>query len=84
MKKLLLGRDTTGKKSGKFLYTVRDEDGTLLATRSSNREYVACYVEKGSSGNFSLPYFFGRMDLVGKGDSQRCKPYALATLITHK
>lgn len=77
MKKLLLVKTT---KSGKFLYSVSDEDGTLLATRSSSREYVACYVEKSSSGKFSLPFFFGRIDLVGKGDSQHCKPYALATI----
>jgi len=50
----------TGNKAGKFSYTVVDENGTIISTRKSNREYVACTIN-GS-------YYFGRLDLIGKGD----------------
>lgn len=50
----------TGKKSGKYHYQVIDETGKIISERNSNREYVACTV----SGS----YYFGRLDLIGKGD----------------
>jgi hypothetical protein len=53
----------TGKKSAKFLYSIVDENGNVLSTRSSNREYVAAT----KCGTF----FFGRLDLIGKGDHGR-------------
>ena len=46
-------------KSGKFHYTVTDENGNVISERKSNREYVAC------TANGS--YYFGRLDLIGKG-----------------
>lgn len=46
-------------KGSKWKYQVMDEDGNVLASRISNREYVAC----SANGEF----FFGRIDLVGKG-----------------
>lgn len=53
----------TGKKSGKYHYQVVDETGKIISERSSNREYVACTIN-GS-------YYFGRLDLIGKGDHGR-------------
>jgi len=53
----------TNKKAGKFLYQVIDENGTVLSSRTSNREYVACTVNGA--------YYFGRADLIGKGDHGR-------------
>lgn len=56
-------KQETGKKSAKFLYSIVDENGNVLTTRSSNREYVAAT----KCGTF----FFGRFDLIGKGDHGR-------------
>ena len=50
----------TKNKAGKFLYEVIDEAGTVLTSRRSNRVYVACTIDG--------QYYFGRVDLVGKGD----------------
>jgi len=50
----------TKNKAGKFHYQVIDENGTVISERRSNREYVAC-TPYGS-------YYFGRLDLVGKGE----------------
>jgi hypothetical protein len=56
-------KQETGKKSAKFNYSIVDENGNVLQTRSSNREYVAATI----CGTF----FFGRLDLIGKGDHGR-------------
>lgn len=53
----------TGSKSGKYFYQVVDETGKVIKERKSNREYVACTV----FDNF----YFGRLDLIGKGDHGR-------------
>ena len=53
----------TKNKAGKFIYEVIDEAGTVISTRKSNREYVACTIN-GS-------HCFGRVDLIGKGDHGR-------------
>lgn len=53
----------TNNKSAKFHYQVLDENGTLISERKSNREYVACTTNGG--------YYFGRLDLIGKGDHGR-------------
>lgn len=53
----------TNNKAGKFTYEVIDEEGKVITTRKSNREYVACTI----NGQF----FFGRLDLIGKGDHGR-------------
>ena len=50
----------TNNKAGKFHYQVIDEAGNVLHERRSHREYVAATI----NGAF----FFGRVDLVGKGD----------------
>ncbi len=68
MKTLILTKVETKNKAAKFTYNVI-EDGVVLAERKSNREYVACYVSQYAPGKFELPYFFGRIDLIGKGDS---------------
>jgi hypothetical protein len=57
----------TNKKTGKFHYTVTDENGNLISERKSNREYVACT----ANGSF----YFGRLDLIGKGDHGRSLNY---------
>lgn len=51
---------TRKQKGDKFIYTVTDESGNVISTRTSKRDYVACTV----SGEF----YFGRLDLIGKGD----------------
>ena len=48
------------QKGRKFEYTVTDEVGTIISQRMSARDYVACT----ANGEF----YFGRLDLVGKGD----------------
>lgn len=57
--RIINGRDVS--------YQVVDDAGVVIATRNvratSNRKYVACT----ANGE----YFFGRMDLVGKGDHGR-------------
>lgn len=58
-----INRKETGRKSGKFTYQVIDENGAIMLERNSNREYVACTAD----GRF----FFGRLDLIGKGDHGR-------------
>lgn len=60
MKTYKLNVQETGNKAGKFTYTVTDETGTVVSSRRSNREYVACTI----NGEF----YFGRLDLIGKGD----------------
>jgi len=54
----------TNNKAGKFHYQVIDENGTIISERKSNREYVACTIDGG--------FYFGRLDLIGKGDNGRC------------
>lgn len=53
----------TGNKAGKFHYQVIDENGTVVSERKSNREYVAATING--------QYYFGRLDLIGKGDHGR-------------
>jgi len=54
----------TENKNGTFTYKVINEQGNIIATRTSkNGNYIAC----SPSGN----YYFSRLDLVGKGDSGR-------------
>ena len=57
MEKYILTKTQKGKK---YLYEVKDENGNVVSKRTSTRDYVACSV----SGEF----YFGRLDLVGKGD----------------
>ena len=56
-------RDPNSKKPDSYLYTVTDETGKLISTRKSDRKYVAC------TANGS--HYFGRLDLIGKGDHGR-------------
>lgn len=44
----------------KAIYQVVDDSGKVISQRVSAREYVACSI----NGD----YYFGRMDLVGKGE----------------
>lgn len=53
----------TANKAGRFHYQVVDETGKVLSERKSNREYVACTING--------QYYFGRLDLIGKGDHGR-------------
>lgn len=60
----------TGRKAAKYNYKVVDANGNVISDRNSNRDYVACTIY----GDF----YFGRVDLVGKGDHGRglkgCNP----------
>lgn len=63
------------------------ENGEVIATRNSNRDYVAAYVMKDwydhrrrSTAGFALPFCFSRTDLIGKGNSKGYTPYAIAVL----
>lgn len=58
-----LRKTETGRKQGKFLYEIIDPSGNVVSTRSSNRDYVAATI--------CGMYFFGRIDLIGKGDHGR-------------
>lgn len=55
-----LTKTETNVKAAKFLYQVKNESGEILTERKSNRDYVACTING--------QYFFGRKDLVGKGE----------------
>lgn len=57
----------TKNKSGKYHYQVKDAQGNVVSERKSNREYVACTID----GQF----YFGRLDLIGKGDHGRQLKY---------
>lgn len=57
MAKYILSKKVKGKK---YQYTVTDEKGNVISTRTSARDYVACT----ANGEF----YFGRLDLIGKGD----------------
>ena len=50
----------TGNKTARLHYTVTDESGNIISERKSDRWYVACTID----GSF----YFGRLDLIGKGD----------------
>lgn len=60
MSKYTLNVKETGNKAAKYHYTITDETGTVISERKSNRVYVAAT----ANGSF----YFGRLDLVGKGD----------------
>ena len=60
MEKLILTKAAKGKK---FIYEVKNEAGEIKAQRISARDYVAC------TADGSL--FFGRRDLIGKGEHGR-------------
>ena len=74
MKDLKLKKEPKNKG---FIYKVYEND-TLLCQRQSNREYVACYVvyqpiikDGNTVYEYNAPFFFSRLDLIGKGDSRR-------------
>lgn len=60
-------RLTKKQKGDKFVYTVIDEKNNVISTRTSKKDYVACTV----NGEF----YFGRIDLIGKGEHGRCLSY---------
>jgi hypothetical protein len=59
METFKLIKTETNVKAAKYLYQVIDENGNVLMTRKSNREYIAATIDG--------LYFFGRLDLIGKG-----------------
>lgn len=62
---------TKTEKGKKILYEVFDNSGVKIGQRMSTREYVACLVrEDGSNGPYEMGLWFGRIDLIGKGDSR--------------
>lgn len=54
-------------KSKKFEYTVTNENGEIVSSRISARDYVACTADG--------IYYFGRLDLIGKGEHGRMIKY---------
>ena len=59
---------TKTQKGKKNLYVVTDETGKQISQRLSARDYVACTADG--------RYFFGRRDLIGKGDHGKMLSYA--------
>jgi hypothetical protein len=83
MKNLTLKVTDTGRKNGRFHYQIFEGD-TVLCDRHSNKGgYVAALVS-GQPGTCSAPFFFSRLDLVGKSDSKHLyesgKAYGLAVI----
>lgn len=68
MKKFTLQKQETTRKGARFIYLVTDENGVVISTRKSDRDYVACTAD----GSF----YFGRLDLIGKGDHGKQIKYA--------
>ena len=62
----------TQLRNGKFIYEVKDENENVISNRTSNRSYVACTID----GSF----YFGRLDLIGKGDHGRLINDCIKTL----
>lgn len=60
MEKYTLTKTPKGKR---FLYEVKDADGNVVSKRTSTRDYIACT----ANGE----YYFGRIDLIGKGEHGR-------------
>lgn len=69
MAKYILRKKAKGKK---YQYTVTDEKGNVVSTRTSARNYVACT----ANGEF----YFGRLDLIGKGDHGKRLSHTAAIL----
>lgn len=65
----------TELKNGEFKYEVVDPEGVPISNRVSKRDYVACTID----GKF----YFGRMDLIGKGDHGRMKKVGYACPIAY-
>lgn len=82
MKHLQLLVTEVGRRDGRFLYQIM-EGGRELAHRRSNRVYMAALVMSNEDfTQFSVPYFFGRLDLIGKGDSRHVLAHAYAVAVT--
>lgn len=60
------------KVRGTNLYTVVNEQGVVISTTKDKRDFVACTI-KGH-------YFFGRKDLIGKGEHGKQLKYWKAVL----
>ena len=59
------------KKGKKFQYQVVElSTGNIISKRESSREYVACTI----NGAF----YFGRIDLIGKGDHGKSVAHAIS------
>lgn len=83
IKLLQLVQKPSTSKRDRYRYEVV-QDGNVIATRHSNREYVACFVKKDKGDQYSVPNFFSRIDLIGKGASTNTTPYAVAVLDSHR
>lgn len=70
MKNLTLEVVESGKSHPKYIYNVI-EDGEVIAQSTSNRRYVACYVTEYDTNAFGISFFFGRIELIVKGDSKK-------------
>lgn len=79
------------ERKNDFEYQVIDGAGEVVATRRSKRDYVACFVyaskDPDGSVKYSTPFFFGRPDRIGKGESAQSikagrRPNAIALIET--
>lgn len=86
LKKLeLVVKETPNNKNTSYIYQVI-EDGKILCERKSSRVYVACAVTKNEvagSVSFGAPFYFGRLDLIGKGDSKNFMNWPSAYAIAY-
>ena len=74
----------TNNKQSRYHYQVI-KDGQIIAERFSNRDYVACFVTVDLQLDcYQTPYFFSRLDLIGRNGSALCRPVGLAILDSHR
>lgn len=82
-------KDNAGTtKKQEYVYEVLGEDGKVICSRKSTRHYVACAVtmykpKDGSAFHYAAPFFFGRIDLIGKGDSKNFEKWDSAYAIAY-
>jgi hypothetical protein len=63
-KKYVLHVEEKNNKGPRYHYYVTEEGSSdIISERKSNREYAACTING--------QYYFGRLDLIGKGDHGR-------------
>lgn len=61
---------------GLFEYQVLDSEGKIIGKRTTERTYVACGItshpnKSGDAPQYIVRNWFGRKDLIGKGESSR-------------
>lgn len=82
-----LKSNTGTVKKQEYIYEIH-EDGKKICERKSARHYVACaitkYIPKGETEpHYAAPFFFGRLELIGKGDSKNFNKWDSAYAIAY-